>query len=223
MSSFPLATVALYGAGVTASVSPCVLPLVPGYLGVLADADGRPGRGGRVAIFAASAVATFALLGSLVAAFGSVVHTTVALQRVAGALLLVCAAAALATHFGRLQGTWRVPVAIPASPVPRAVALGVGCGAAWTPCVGPLLGAALTAAGGVGSVSRGAALLAAFGFGVVTPLIAIAILPLPRVPASWRRIGRAANLATPALLAVVGLVLLFGWYGPLVQRLPTGT
>ncbi len=62
--SLALASVALYGAGVSSTISPCVLPLVPGYLGVLVDGsgDGRRGRPLRVALFAAGAIGTFVVL-----------------------------------------------------------------------------------------------------------------------------------------------------------------
>ncbi|MGZ4773045.1 MAG: cytochrome c biogenesis protein CcdA, partial [Ilumatobacteraceae bacterium] len=70
--SLTIASIALYGAGITSTISPCVLPLRPGYLAVLADGsshNGRP-RPQRVLIFALGAIGTFVALGGLVAAVG---------------------------------------------------------------------------------------------------------------------------------------------------------
>ncbi|MGB8858755.1 MAG: cytochrome c biogenesis protein CcdA [Ilumatobacteraceae bacterium] len=218
-----VAVIALYGAGVAGSISPCVLPLLPGYIGVLAD-GGADGRVRRTLLFCAGAITTFVVLGAVVAALGgSVSFTAAAAQRLAGAGLLVLGALAWASARGWHTPTWRLTAALPADAGRRAVMLGVGCAAAWSPCVGPLLGAALTAAGGSGSVARGAALLAAFGAGVVTPLIALSLLPAPRVPRRLRVMGRVLSRATPAMLAVVGLLLLTGAYETAVQRLAIPT
>ncbi len=216
--SWLVVAVALFGAGVASSLSPCVLPLVPGYLGVLADGASGSRRAVRVATFAASAVATFAMLGSLVGSAGPLGVSSSRLQHIAGAILLVLAAASESSRRGWLHLEWRPVRWLPRSPIPRAVAIGIGCGAAWSPCVGPLLGAALTAAGGAGSAWRGTLLVACFGFGVVSPLLLASALPT--IPRGWRRIGRAAQLVAPVMLAAVGLSLLFGWYAWLIQRLP---
>lgn len=212
----------LYGAGVTASLSPCVLPLVPGWLAVVVDSAGAVSRWLRVGAFCTGAVLTFALLGSAVAAVGEVAVTTDWLQRIAGAALILAALAAAAGRRGVLHRTWHLMPSLPGPPLMRAVVLGVACGAAWTPCVGPLLGAALTAAGSGGSVVRGAALLVLFGAGVVTPMVILATLPTPRVPPKWRQIGVHLQRAVPFVLAGLGVLLVTGSYIPFVQRLSSG-
>lgn len=213
----------LYGAGVAASSSPCVLPLIPGWLAVVADAQRGLNRWPRVGAFCAGAVATFALLGSVVAGLGSVAATADGLQRVAGAALIVAAVAAEAGRRGRWAATWHRAPPLPRSPLPRAAVLGIACGAAWTPCAGPLLGAALTVAGSGGSPLRAAALLAMFGAGVVTPLVALSLLPAPRMPQWWRRAGSYVHRVVPIVLAALGLLLLTGRYVPFVQRLSSAT
>jgi cytochrome c-type biogenesis protein len=214
-----VAVIALYGAGVAGSISPCVVPLLPGYVGVLAD-NGAAGRVRRTLLFCGGAIVTFVALGAVVAAVGGSVSVTVAAtQRIAGAGLLLLSALALAASRGWHVPSWRLASSRPASGNRRALLLGVGCAAAWSPCVGPLLGAALTAAGGSGSSVRGAVLLAAFGAGVVTPLIALSLLPVPRVPTRLRMLGRAVTRATPVLLAVIGVLLVTGVYEQFVQQL----
>jgi cytochrome c-type biogenesis protein len=218
-----LAVIALYGAGIAGSISPCVVPLLPGYVGVLAD-HGAGGRARRTLLFCCGAIATFVALGSVVAAVGSSVSFTIAVtERVAGIGLILFGAFAWAAARGWHTPSWRFTVSPAANGDRRALLLGVGCAAAWSPCVGPLLGAALTAAGGGGSVARGAILLAAFGAGVVSPLIALSLLPAPRVPTRVRVIGRAINRATPVFLCVIGLLLATGAYERFVQRLTIGT
>ena len=220
-----VAIVALFGAGVAGSLSPCVLPLVPGYLGVLVDgASARSSQVGRVAAFCTAAVATFVVVGTGVAALGaSLTLTSVVAQRAAGGALVILGLLSALAAAGRRVPGGRVFKVLPHRPGWRAIALGVGCGAAWSPCVGPLLGAALTAAGGSGSPIRGAVLLAAFGGGVVSPFIGLALLPVPAVPSAVRRLGRALAKVTPVLLIVMGAVLLAGAYDGVVQRLVIGT
>lgn len=209
----------LYGAGVSASLSPCVLPLVPGWLAVVADAADGARRWSRVASFCAGAVVTFAVLGSVVAGLGAVALAANGVQRTAGFALIVAAVLAEAGRRGVVHAGWQFAPSLPASPLARAAVLGVACGAAWTPCVGPLLGVALTAAGGTGSTARGAALLVLFGAGVVTPMVALAALPVPRLPQSWRRVGVRLQRATPWVLGLLGVMLVTGRYVPFVQRL----
>lgn len=180
--SLALASVALYGAGVTSTISPCVLPLVPGYLGVLVDGsgDGRRGRPLRVALFAAGAIGTFVVLGGLVAAVGLSLGGTVDwLQRAAGLGLIAFVVLMILGRLGHASRELRLVRVLPPQPHLRALLLGVGCGAAWSPCVGPLLGAALTAAAGAGSTWRGSWLLFTFGCGVLTPFCVLAVLRLP--------------------------------------------
>lgn len=217
MTALAVAGLALYGAGLTSTLSPCVLPLVPGYLGVLADTGGRWGRGTRIGLFAVGAGATFVALGGAVAAaglgVGAAAHWS---QRVAGIGLVGLGLLMVLGRRGALSTEWRLVRRLPTRPLLRALLLGVGCGAAWSPCVGPLLGVALTAAGGSGSVGRGSLLLAAFAAGVLTPFLALSLVSLPStagLAAVGRRLGTVASVVTVAL----GVVLAAGWYDAVVR------
>jgi cytochrome c-type biogenesis protein len=224
--SLPLASVALYGAGLTSTISPCVLPLVPGYLGVLMDDPqaGRRARPVRVALFSAGAIGSFVLLGSVAAAVGLAITGTVSwLQRAAGLCLIALAVLMVLGKLGRSTRGLRPIRVLPVEPHLRALVLGVGCGAAWSPCVGPLLGAVLTAAGGSGSVWRGAWLLFAFGCGVLTPFVAVAYMRLPRIGRTLRVAGRQLWSASAVVILALGVLLAGGWYGDVVQRLVIGT
>jgi cytochrome c-type biogenesis protein len=224
--SLTLASIALYGAGVISTISPCVLPLVPGYLAVLADAPYASGRARpqRVAIFAVGAIGTFVALGGLVAAAGLALSTTVDfVQRLTGLGLITFGIMMLLGRLGRLNSGWRVATVLPAQPHLRALLLGVGCGTAWSPCVGPLLGAALTAAGGSGSVWRGSWLLFTFGVGVFTPFCAIALFRIPRAGPCIRLAGRRLSSMSALVMLGLGLLLAGGWYDGFVQSLGIGS
>lgn len=224
--SLTVASIALYGAGVTSTMSPCVLPLVPGYLGVLADSSPVSGRARpqRVAIFAAATVGTFVALGGLVAAVGLALSATIELlQRLAGLGLIAFATLMILGKLGRATAELRLVRTLPAQPHLRALLLGVGCGAAWSPCVGPLLGAALTAAGGSGSVWRGSWLLFTFGCGVLTPFFAIALLRVPKASPGLRQIGRRLSTASAVVILGLGVLLVGGWYDAFIQRIAIGT
>ena len=224
--SLTLASIALYGAGVISTISPCVLPLVPGYLAVLADAPcaGGGARPQRVAIFAVGAIGTFVALGGLIAAAGLALSTTIGfLQRLTGLGLIAFGILMLLGRLGRANGDFRIARVLPAQPHLRALLLGVGCGTAWSPCVGPLLGAALTAAGGSGSVWRGSWLLFTFGCGVLTPFCAIALLRIPKSGPRMRLAGRRLSSMSAVVMLGLGLLLAGGWYDSLVQRLWIGS
>lgn len=220
--SLTVASIALYGAGITSTISPCVLPLVPGYLAVLADGSSLNGRARpqRVVIFALGAIATFVALGGLVAAAGLELSPTIELlQRLSGFGLVAFGTMMLLARSGRATGEFRVVRVLPAQPHLRALLLGVGCGSAWSPCVGPLLGAALTAAGGSGSVWRGSWLLFAFGCGVLTPFCVATCLRTPLRQRAARRAGRQLSTASAAVMLGFGVVLIAGSYDDLVRRL----
>ena len=223
--SLALASVALYGAGVTSTISPCVLPLVPGYVGVLVDGSGERGSGRslRVALFAAGAIGTFVVLGGLVGAVGVSLGGTVDwLQRAAGLALVAFAVLMILGRLGHVSGELRLVRVLPPQPHLRALLLGVGCGAAWSPCVGPLLGAALTAAAGTGSTWRGSWLLFTFGCGVLTPFCVLAVVRIPMFGRRMRTCGRRLSTLSAVAMLGLGALLAGGWYDALVQRLDIG-
>jgi len=222
VTGFAVACIALFGTGLTSTLSPCVLPLVPGYLGVLSDADRRSGRRPRVLVFALGAGATFVLLGAAASAVGLGVSGAVQWsQRAAGLGLVVLGVLMVLARRGLIGRELRLVRRLPAQPHLRALLLGIGCGAAWSPCVGPLLGVALTAAGAAGSVGRGAVLLACFAIGVLTPFLAFTLVPAPSsglLARTGRRLMSAASLGT----VVLGVALVAGWYDDVVATLPVG-
>ncbi|MGD9999032.1 MAG: cytochrome c biogenesis CcdA family protein [Ilumatobacteraceae bacterium] len=219
-----VASMALFGAGLTSTLSPCILPLVPGYVAVLGEgsAGGRRAVAGVVS-FAVAAATVFAVLGVALGVLGEEVGSVERwLQRAAGVLLVGFACLALAGRFGWIAGArqWRWPIdRLPVSRTWRAVALGLGCGVAWTPCTGPLLGAALTAAAGSASTARSTVLLLCYACGVLAPFVAVAAFGTSRLPTEVKRWGRVLGTASTMAMGAIGLLLVVDGYDDLVARM----
>jgi cytochrome c-type biogenesis protein len=217
--SLGIAIVAMFGSGIAAAISPCVLPLLPGYVGALAAADRRQ-RWVNVAVFGMTVAATFAVFGAVIGAVGGRVASAAAALRVfAGIVLIALAVGSLASR-GRLKISHRLQGGLGRLSSVRVFALGLGCAVTWTPCTGPLLGAALTSAASQGSAPRAAVLLAGYAVGTLTPLLGLAAMHPLRVP-SWIRVaGRRTASVIPVLVLILGLLLITDRYDDLIGMAP---
>jgi cytochrome c-type biogenesis protein len=103
----------------------------------------------------------------------------------------------------------------------RPLALGVAFGAAWTPCVGPLLGAALVSAAHSADPTRGGLLLLAYAAGIGVPFLmaSLGLASSPRVSARLRRIGPGLERVAGGLLVILGVLLATGTYAHLTSYL----
>lgn len=218
-----MAYIALFGAGVVGFVSPCVLPLLPTYLLVLSRSGSHRSMS-RVGLYCVGFATSLVLLGAVVGAVGwTVTATSVVLQRWSGVALVVLGGSILVGDRVGLARWWR-PIDVDATSGPmRAVVLGVASGAAWTPCVGPLLGAALVVAGTGGSPLRGAALLGSYAAGTAVPFLAIAAAAdrIPRLGDRAHRAGAVAHRTSGVVIVAVGVVFALGEYGEVVSRVVT--
>lgn len=183
MVDSPSVTLA-FAAGVVSFVSPCCLPLVPGYLAVVAgrDVDAANHRFdvrvlARSGLFVASFSAVFILLGlSATAIGGFLFDSQLTLRRVAGVAMIVMGVVfAGSVFFVRLNQEWRPPGLVERAGKGGPVIAGVAFAIAWTPCVGPTLGAILGLAATDQSVASGAGLLAVYSVGLGLPFLLTAI------------------------------------------------
>ena len=219
--------VALFGAGVASFLAPCVVPLLPAYLGIVAGeaVDARhPARAvPATAIFVLGFALVFAGLGAAAGFLGSaLVGVQEGVQRAGGVVVTLMGLALLGARPGPLARERRLLTRLPAVGGPlRPLLVGVAFGAAWSPCVGPLLGAALAVAAGSGQAGRGALLLFAYALGIGVPFL-LASLGLASSPAlaGWlRRAGPRVERLAGGLLVVLGLLLATGTYGHLTSYL----
>ena len=219
--------VALFGAGVASFLAPCIVPLLPAYLGIIAGeaADARdPARAvPATLIFVLGFTVVFAGLGATAGLIGSSLHDVQTwVERVGGVIVIIMGLALLGVLRGRLFHERRLVHQLPAVTGPvRPFVVGVAFGAAWSPCVGPLLAAALSVAARDGQVGRGALLLVAYAFGIGVPflLAALGLASFPSLAGRLRRAGMIIERVAGILLIVLGILLVTGAYGHLTSYL----
>jgi cytochrome c-type biogenesis protein len=228
--ALPVAVAVALLAGLVSFASPCVLPLVPGFLGYVTGlgdvalerrARSRMVTGALlfVAGFSAVFIATTAFLASVGAAL--VEHRTL-LMRVGGALVVVMALVFLGAGS---QRELRLHLR-PAAGLAGAPLLGAVFGIGWAPCTGPTLGAVMllaTTTGDGQAVARGVVLAAAYCLGLGLPfvLVAAGFQRFGRLSAALRRHQRGIQLFGGALLLAVGVLLLTGLWEDLTRALQT--
>src|SRR4051794_31164690 len=212
---------AALGAGIVSFISPCVLPLVPGYLSAvtgvsvteLDQADWR-----RVLVpsltFIASFSAIFILLGLTATGIGSTLQDhRGTLEKIAGVLIIAMGVLFVSSLFiTRLNREWHVDALMARAGKGGPMIAGAAFAIAWTPCIGPTLGAILGLASTSGSAAHGALLLAVYSAGLGIPFLATA-LAFSRMTTAFAAVKRhyAAIMATGgAILIVMGVLILTG-------------
>jgi cytochrome c-type biogenesis protein len=219
--------IALFGAGVASFLAPCIVPLLPAYLGIIAGeaAEARdPARAvPATLVFVLGFAVVFAGLGATAGLLGSSLHDVQqVVQRVGGVIVAAMGLALLGVLRGPFARERRFVPNIPAGGGPaRPFVVGVAFGAAWSPCVGPLLAAALTLAARSGEVGRGTLLLLAYAFGIGVPFVlaALGLASFPHLADRLRKAGVILERVAGVLLVILGVLLATGWYGHLTSYL----
>jgi len=216
-----------FAAGVVSFLSPCVLPLVPGYLAMVTGGD-DPTRARRpllpVLLFILGFSVVFTVVGGFAAtALTRAVKSAIG-QRIAGVVVLAFGVFMLlyALRLGRL---WIYREARPllsrVRPGPAgAFPLGMAFAVGWTPCIGPVLGAILTLAANQPGHARSVLLLLSYSLGLGAPFLLVG-LGLRRLLGTFRFFSRNyhwfAGVSGVALTAI-GVLLLTGVWGPSLFR-----
>ena len=208
-----------FAAGVLGFLSPCIVPLIPGYLSFVSgvslgemEVSERRRHLAQVllatALFVLGFSAVFTAMGASASVLGGfIVENRLWLGRIGGTIVILLGLSVLGVvkvpglyHERRFQVQQRPGGMLGAIPV------GMAFGFAWTPCVGPVLAAILTLAATVQGASGGALLLFAYSLGLGVPFLLAAVLITTAVDAfAWiRRHGRAIETASGAFLVVMG-------------------
>ncbi|MDO8795341.1 MAG: cytochrome c biogenesis protein CcdA [Vicinamibacterales bacterium] len=236
---------AAFGAGLLSFLSPCVLPLIPGYLsyisglsldqmrglpagGGVAVAVGAPPEARRQVILASLAFIlgfslVFVALGASASYIGQFLTSRLTLLgRIAGAIIII-----FGLHtMGVLRIEWlyqekRVQTTKRPAGFVGAVLVGSAFAFGWTPCLGPILAGILAVAATQNTVGHGVRLLAAYSLGLGVPFLATA-LAINRFFVAFAKIRRhyhAIELASGALLVVIGVLIFTNRFTVIAQWL----
>jgi cytochrome c-type biogenesis protein len=212
---------AALGAGLVSFVSPCVLPLVPGYLSAvtgvsvseLERADWRRVLAPSL-VFVASFSTVFILLGLTATGLGQTLQDhRDTLEKIAGAVIIAMGVLFVASLFvARLNREWHVEALMSRAGRGGPLIAGMAFAIAWTPCIGPTLGAILSAAALSSSAAHGALLLAVYSAGLGIPflLTALAFSRMTTTFAVIKRHYTAIMAVAGAILIVMGVLILTG-------------
>lgn len=228
VSTDPASGVGLFAAlaaGVVSFLSPCVLPLVPGYLsavsGVSATELERAGWRrvlGPSLLFVASFSTIFILLGLTATGLGSVLQDNKdLLTKISGGLIIAMGLLFVGSLFiTRLNREWHVNALLDRAGKGGPIVAGAAFAIAWTPCIGPTLGAILSAASLSDSAAHGAYLLAVYSAGLAIPFIltALAFSQMTTAFAVVKRHYQAIVAIGGAILIGMGVLI---WTGELFQ------
>lgn len=231
-------------AGIISFLSPCVLPLVPGYISFVAgksledvtqDRDAKS----RLKIlwlsfnFVVGFSVVFIALGASATLFGKILLSySYQAGIIAGIVIFLFGVHMMGfLKFGWLnrdtRWNWKAAKGTPFS----AQILGMAFAFGWTPCIGPILGAILTLSAATASVQQGVALLAIYSLGLAIPFMAVALFT-SSILKHLRGLGRNTQIlhkVSGGILAIVGIAMMTGtlnWAGtwllnnvPFMQKL----
>jgi cytochrome c-type biogenesis protein len=210
---------AAFAVGFISFVSPCVLPLVPGYLSTISGvsfADIQEGRGrskvlGPAILFCLAFTAMFVALGMSATGLGQTLNDHRALLRqISGVVIALMGVLFIATlSVPLLNRDWRPEQLMRRAHTGGPIVAGLAFAIAWLPCTGPTLGAILTAASSESTVGEGGVLLAFYALGLAVPFIlsALAFGTFSGVFRFFRDHYRVITLVSGAVLIAMGVLL----------------
>jgi len=221
-----LGMAAAFAAGALSFLSPCVLPLVPGYISFISgisleEIEGKVDRWRNLAkaslgslAFGAGFTAIFILLGATATLVGKMLFARLPLlQRIAGAIIVIFGLHTLGLF--RLRFLYRERRFFPEgrrASLPGGFLLGMAFAFGWTPCIGPILAGILAYASTRQTATQGILLLATYSLGLGVPFLAMAVAMnacegiLQRVKRHMRKV----ELISGSLLIVLGVMVYTG-------------
>ena len=223
-----------FAAGVVSVTSPCVWPLLPGYVsfisGGAAEAEGDRAPLLPVLLFIGGFTAVFTVLGAFASTFARIFQGAGG-QRVAGTVVILLGVLMIGYALGRgsiALYAERRPFLERVNPgTIGAFPLGMAFAAGWSPCIGPVLGGILTMAA-AGSKARGTYLMVAYSLGLGLPflLVGLGLTRFTAVFAWMKRHYRPIAIVSGGFLVFVGVLLFTGaftrFFAPLARRFTPG-
>jgi cytochrome c-type biogenesis protein len=212
-------------AGIVSFLSPCVLPLVPGYVSYIAGKSmGGSGSGLRVGtgfaalrlsvLFVLGFSTVFVVLGASATALGQLfLSYRYEANLIGGGMVIVFGLLMIGlVRWPWLQRDFRFHLNLPGGGPIAAYLLGVAFAFGWTPCIGPVLGAILTASAVTTTVSQGILLLSVYSLGLGLPFLAAAMFTNHLVGRLriLGRFGRSLQIGAGAVVVVMGVAMMTG-------------
>jgi cytochrome c-type biogenesis protein len=210
---------AAFGVGFLSFVSPCVLPLVPGYLSAVSGvsyAEMEAGESrwrvlGPALLFCLSFTAMFVALGMTATGLGQTLQEHRAIMRqISGIVIAALGVFFIATLFiPAFNREFRPQKLLQKAQSGGPIIAGLAFAVAWLPCTGPTLGVILTAASNQNTVGKGAGLLAIYSLGLAVPFLvcALAMASMTRFFRFFRNHFRLITFAAGTILIVMGVML----------------
>ncbi|MEQ9642763.1 MAG: cytochrome c biogenesis protein CcdA [Alphaproteobacteria bacterium] len=216
--------VAVFVAGAISFLSPCVLPLVPGYISYIAGSATQPRGYGTFAArlpaiglslcFVLGFSTVFVALGASATALGQLLLAYRLELNIAGGALVILFGLFL---IGLVRPGWmlrdrRFYPTFPGGRPLSAYMLGLAFAFGWTPCIGPILGAILTVGAVTATVADGIALLSVYSFGLGVPFLLTAAFTdtMARRLRALGRVGWMLQLAAGAIMILMGIAMITG-------------
>lgn len=217
--------IATFLAGVISFLSPCVLPLIPGYISYIAGGQpiaASPQFKAREK-FTAAALSMYFILGfsTVFIALGASASTigqmmigySYELNLVGGGIIILFGLFMIGlAQLDILQRDFRFHLAIPGGRPVSAYVLGLAFGFGWTPCIGPILGAVLTVSATTATLREGIVLLVIYAAGLGVPFLLAAIFTdtLRLKIRALGRLGRRLHQGAGFLMIVMGVTMMTG-------------
>jgi cytochrome c-type biogenesis protein len=211
-------------AGVVSFLSPCVLPLVPGYVAYVSGRSLDPSGDADVrqrfaalplsALFVLGFTTVFVTLGASATAAGQLLlsYRSEAGLLAGGIVILFGLLMIGLVRWSWLQRDLRFHFDLPRAHPVAAYVLGLAFALGWTPCIGPVLGAILTTSASSATVSQGVTLLAVYSLGLGLPFLAVAVSTERLVGGLRRlgRLGRSLQIGAGAVMVAMGIAMITG-------------
>ena len=211
-----------FAAGIVSFLSPCVLPLGPGYISYIggrslaehADARARMAALPLSVLFVLGFSTVFIALGASATAVGQLLLAyRYQANFIAGAVVILFGLLMI----GLIRGSWlqrdiRFRITLQDANPLSAYILGLAFALGWTPCIGPVLGTILTTGAISATVSQGIVLLSAYSFGLALPFLGAALVTerILRRVARLGHVGRSMQLAAGGVMVLMGVAMITG-------------